>query len=118
MDEAPFKIPRAVWEYRIMIRLPEFVGGKDVADAREEVYSKKGLTRARQIEFFEMNEGQCLQMLHVGPFDKEPETLRVMLAFIKEKNLRQNGLHHEIYLSDFRKTPPAKLKTILREPVL
>src|SRR6187397_2108367 len=97
---------------QVMIRLPEFVKRKDVDRAREEVYSKKDITRARQIEFYEMNEGKCLQMLHVGPFDTEPETLGVMLAFAKEKNLRQNGLHHEIYLSDFRKTPPEKLKTI------
>jgi hypothetical protein len=56
-------------------------------------------------------------MLHTGPFDNEPETLAKLNDFITANALGRNGLHHEIYLSDFRKTPPEKLKTILREPV-
>ena len=58
-----------------------------------------------------------MQILHKGPFDKEPDTLKKLEAFMEVINLRRNGRHHEIYLSDFRKTPPEKLKTILREPV-
>jgi hypothetical protein len=118
MDDAPVKIPRKEWEYRILIRLPEFVKRKDVERAVEEVFSKKNISLVRKLEYHEMNEGKCVQMLHVGPFDKEPETLRVMQGFMEENNFRQNGLHHEIYLSDFRKTTPVKLKTILREPVV
>jgi hypothetical protein len=118
MEEAPTKISRSEWEYRLLIRLPEYVSEKDVATAVEGVLAKKGITLAREVRFFEMTEGRCVQMLHVGPFDKEPETLQVMKGFMDEKGLGQNGLHHEIYLSDFRKTAPEKLKTILREPVV
>jgi hypothetical protein len=64
-----------------------------------------------------MEEGKCVQMLHVGPFDQEPVSLQVMKGFMDEKGLQQNGLHHEIYLSDFRKVAPENLRTILREPV-
>ncbi|MCR6642920.1 MAG: GyrI-like domain-containing protein [Sporocytophaga sp.] len=64
-----------------------------------------------------MSEGICVQMLHLGPFSKEVETLKQMEIFMNENNLGKNGLHHEIYLSDFRKTSEDKLKTILREPV-
>lgn len=64
-----------------------------------------------------MNEGKSVQMLHTGPFDNEVETLEIMRNFMEQQLLQKNGFHHEIYLSDFRKTAPAKLKTILREPV-
>jgi len=71
----------------------------------------------RQIEYITLNEGLCIQMLHVGPFSNEPESLRQIAEFSQSNRLGRDGLHHEIYLSDFRKTEPAKLKTILREPV-
>ena len=72
---------------------------------------------AKQIEFYSMTEGNCVQILHVGPFSTEPESLLKLGAFMEENKLSKNGLHHEIYLSDFRKTEADKLKTILREPV-
>jgi hypothetical protein len=117
MDEAPLAIPRSEWEYRMLIRMPAYVQPEHVAQAIETVLFKKDQPMARQVTFFEMNEGKCVQMLHVGPFDREPETLKQIAAFTTEHGLLQNGLHHEIYLSDFRKTPPEKLRTILREPV-
>ena len=89
----------------------------DLDEAVDAVAKKKGLTAARNVELFELTEGRCVQMMHVGPFSKELETLKVINTFCQEHNLKRNGLHHEIYLSDFRKTPPEKLKTILREPV-
>jgi hypothetical protein len=117
MQEAPQKIPRSEWEYRLLIRLPDFVQKADIQKAKESAISKKGIPEIAGVEFYEMEEGTCVQMLHVGPFDKEPETLLQMKAFIEEHGFQKNGMHHEIYLSDFRKTPPEKLKTILREPV-
>ena len=72
---------------------------------------------AAEIEFCTLAEGKAVQMLHIGPFSTEPETLRQMATFMETNNLITNGLHHEIYLSDFRRTEPDKLKTILREPV-
>lgn len=117
MSDAPKLIPRSEWEYRLLIRLPDFVGKEVVAKALPEIAAKKNIARATDVEWFEMNEGKSVQMLHVGPFSTEPESLQKIADFCLEKGLQQNGLHHEIYLSDFRKTAEAKLKTILREPV-
>jgi len=81
------------------------------------VVEKKDIQLARKLEFFEMDEGKCVHMMHVGPFSDEPKSLKILGIYMKENDFKKNGLHHEIYLSDFRKTEPSKLKTILREPV-
>ncbi len=117
MADSPQLIPRSEWEYRLLIRLPEFVGQKDIDAAIKIVLEKKWIQKVKLIEFFKMTEGKTVQMLHVGPFHKEIETLQIMAEYMQENKLLKNGLHHEIYLSDFRKTAPEKLKTILREPV-
>jgi hypothetical protein len=117
ISDAPKNIPRSEWEYRMLIRLPGFVAKTAVKEAATQVVAKKDIQLAGQVEFFTMKEGKVVQMLHVGPFDTEPETLEKIQEFIIANNLKRNGLHHEIYLSDFRKTAPEKLKTILREPV-
>ncbi|WP_264523272.1 GyrI-like domain-containing protein [Flavobacterium sp. N502536] len=117
MDEAPLKIPRAEWDYRIMIRMPDFITKEHVEEAIPIAVNKKQITLAKSIEFYEMAEGKVVQILHVGPFENEPQTLKKIQEFTTAHHLEQNGLHHEIYLSDFRKTPSEKLKTLLREPV-
>lgn len=117
IDNAPKTIPRSEWEYQLLIRIPDFIGQDDVESAVASTIAAKGLTAAGEVTFFEMEEGKVAQMLHTGPFDTEPETLAKLNIFMTDNNLSRNGLHHEIYLSDFRKTPPDKLKTILREPV-
>lgn len=117
MQEAPLKIPRSEWEYRLLIRLPAYVDKADVLSAKQQAAQKKALHGIEAVSYYEMEEGKCIQMLHVGPFDREPETLEQIRLFSEAHKLRRNGKHHEIYLSDFRKTAPEKLKTILREPV-
>lgn len=117
MEEAPQKIPRSEWFWRLLIRMPDFVTSDLVKEGIELVFAKKGVDLVKNIELFTHTEGVCLQMLHVGAFDKEPETLKILQDFCQKNNLVKNGLHHEIYLSDFRKTTSDKLKTILREPV-
>ena len=117
MDEAPSKIPRSEWNYRLMIRMPDFVTREQIEEAITIVITEKEIKAASTIEFYEMAEGKVIQILHVGPFANEPETLKKIKEFSTENNLQKNGMHHEIYLSDFRKTSPDKLKTILREPV-
>ncbi|SEO78515.1 hypothetical protein SAMN05444671_1433 [Flavobacterium sp. CF108] len=117
MDEAPIKIPRSEWDYRIMIRMPDFVTREQAEEAIDTAANKKQIELAKAIEFYEMTEGKVVQILHVGPFENEPQTLKKIHEFTTINNLQKNGLHHEIYLSDFRKTSPEKLKTILREPV-
>lgn len=116
MSEAPQKVPRSEWEYRLLIRMPDFVDEKMIASAVETVVSKKKMPAAERVHFFEMTEGKCVQMLHVGAFNDEPVSLQKMLHFMQTKGMSKNGLHHEIYLSDFRKAAPEDLKTILREP--
>lgn len=111
------EIPRSEWEYRLLIRMPDFITRNDFDQALALASAKKKLPLAGDVAFFEMEEGRCVQMLHVGPFSTEIESLKVIDAFSRAHNLAKNGLHHEIYLSDFRKTAPEKLRTILREPV-
>jgi hypothetical protein len=97
--------------------MPEFVTKAQVDKAIRNAVDNKQIALASSVELFEQTEGRCVQMLHKGPFANEPETLKVMLKFMADGRFQKNGLHHEIYLSDFRKTPADKLKTILREPV-
>lgn len=111
------QIPRSEWEYRLLIRMPDFVLESDFEKAKKAVVEKKGNALINELEFYTLHEGKCVQMLHVGPFSTEPESLEIIGEFMAEHRLGRNGLHHEIYLSDFRKTAPEKLKTILREPV-
>jgi hypothetical protein len=67
--------------------------------------------------FEKITEGKCVQILHVGPYSTEPESLSKMRKMMEKKNLIENGLHHEIYLSDPRRVSGEKMKTILRQPV-
>lgn len=111
------EVPRAEWHWKLLIRLPDFVTSDIVDEARQEVIKKKGIELVKEIKFEKMTEGKCIQVLHTGPYSTEPETINRMREIMKENNLTENGYHHEIYLSDPRKTPPQKMKTILRQPV-
>jgi len=111
------QVPREEWQWQLLIRMPEFVTNEMTEDAIDSVILKKQVQEAGNVQLFSMTEGTCVQALHVGPFSEEPRTLLKINDLIAEKQLARNGLHHEIYLSDFRKTPPEKLRTILREPV-
>lgn len=116
--ETAVEVPRSDWQYKLLIRLPEYVSEPDVTNAIVSVVTKKNIPLASEVKYFEMTEGKSVQMLHVGPFSTELEALQKIGTFITANNFAKNGLHHEIYLSDFRKTEPGKLKTILREPVI
>ena len=117
VETAPKVVSRDDWKYTLLIRVPDYVDERAVTKAREEVKEKKNLDAVAKIKFKKMREGKSVQILHKGSFDNEPVTLRKLASFMEVNNFRKNGHHHEIYLSDFRKTPPEKLKTILREPV-
>lgn len=110
------------WHWRLMIRTPEIVDGFPITDddldtARNRLKERKKEEGSELVQLRYLDEGQCVQMLHVGPYDKEHETIAVMLAFCEEQNLTPHGRHHEIYLSDPRRVAPEKLKTILRMQV-
>lgn len=101
--------------YKIMIRQPDFVTD-DVFSRALEIASKKidGVSLAR-VKFEEIEDGLCVQMLHVGSYDDEPASFDMMKKFAIENNLsRKEMTHREIYLTDARKTAPEKLKTVLR----
>jgi hypothetical protein len=103
-----------------VIRLPDFITEQDFKWAVQTAEMKKKLDCSKA-EFITTNEGLCVQMMHIGSFDDEPETIAIMDAFIKENgyenDFSDNRLHHEIYLSDARKVAPEKWKTVVRHPV-
>lgn len=111
------EVPRSEWEYRLLIRIPDFITLQDFEQVIKTVATKKNVPLIQDVSYFTLSEGTSIQLLHVGPYSTEPESLKLIEEFSKHHKLLRNGLHHEIYLSDFRKTAPEKLKTILREPV-
>lgn len=117
-SDKPFEeIPREEWHWQLLIRMPAYVTLEIVEQARIEVYNKKKNELINQISFEKANEGSSVQIMHIGPYSTEPETIEVMHKFIDDNNLKPNGLHHEIYISDPRRAAPEKMKTILRQPV-
>ncbi|MES2702959.1 MAG: GyrI-like domain-containing protein [Bacteroidota bacterium] len=117
MSDTPTAVPRNEWEYRLLLRMPEFVSADHLAVAIDKVVAKKANDDAKKVELYTLPARRVVQMMHIGPFDTEPETLQQIISFMNEHGFAKNGLHHEVYLSDFRKTAPEKLKTILREPI-
>lgn len=110
-------LPKEQWNWKLMIRVPEFVGEPDLAEAVAALKKKgKGPDVAR-VRLETIDEGRCVQMLHVGPYATEDVTIEAMTAFVKDQGLSPRGLHHEIYLSDPRRVAPERLRTILRNPV-
>jgi hypothetical protein len=110
------------WCWSLMIRTPEVVDGypinsEDLGTAVSRLRDKKKEKGADRAKLVYLEEGSCVQMLHVGPYDKEHKTIAVMEDFCRTENLTPHGLHHEIYLSDPRRVTPEKLKTVLRMPV-
>lgn len=103
-----------------VIRLPDFVTEKDFEWAVETAVKKKKLDCGKA-EFLTVEEGLCVQMMHIGPFDNEPESVAIMDAFLEEhgyeNDINEKRLHHEIYMSDARKVAPEKWKTVIRHPV-
>ena len=102
------------------IRLPDFVTEKDLEWAVGSATEKKKLD-CSAAEFLTVEEGLCVQCMHLGPYDDDPETVARMEAFLEEKgcetDLTHRRLHHEIYLSDARRVPPEKWKTVIRHPI-
>ncbi len=111
------EVPRSEWCWRLLIRMPDFATSNTINCAKETVYKKKGLELIREISFETIDEGKCIQIMHIGPYSTEHVTIKRIKDYMGENGFRESGLHHEIYLSDPRKTPPEKIKTILRQPI-
>ena len=111
---------KSTFHWISVIRLPEFVTKKDFDWAVEEAARKKKLD-CSLAEFLTIEEGLCVQIMHIGPFDHEPSTVALMDQYIAENgyanDMNENRLHHEIYLSDARKVAPEKRKTVIRHPI-
>ena len=111
---------KSTFHWISVIRLPEFVTKKDFDWAVEEAARKKKLD-CSLAEFLTIEEGLCVQIMHIGPFDHEPSTVALMDQYIAENgyanDMNETRLHHEIYLSDARKAAPEKWKTIIRHPI-
>lgn len=104
--------------YTIMIRQPEFITKELVAQALDRVKIKKPNSFYESISFESIKDGKCIQVLHIGSYDDEPQSFAKMDAFAKEHGLkRSSDIHREIYLSNTQRTEKSKLKTILRYQV-
>ena len=103
-----------------VIRLPDFVTKADFDWAAEEAARKKK-TDFSKVEFLTYDEGLCVQCMHIGPYDDEPDTVERMHRYMEEQgytlDISDQRLHHEIYLSDARRVAPEKLKTVIRHPI-
>jgi hypothetical protein len=106
------------WKWKLMIRTPEAIRQKDVDTAVEVSLARGKHSLVESVKLEAIKEGTVVQALHVGPYGDEPETVHVMEAVAAEQGFKMSGPHHEIYLSDPRRVPADRLKTILREPVV
>lgn len=103
-----------------MIRLPDFVTKEDVDWAIQEATKKKKVDFSK-VDFLSVNEGLCVQCMHIGSYDDEPETVENMHRYMEENSyaldFSKKRMHHEIYLSDPRRCDVQKLKTVIRHPI-
>lgn len=111
---------KSTFNWISVIRLPDFIAKKDFEWAVETATEKKKLD-CSSAEFMTVNEGLCVQIMHLGSFDDEPATVAQMDKYLAENgyvnDITSTRLHHEIYLSDARKVAPEKRKTIIRHPI-
>ena len=111
---------KAAFNWISVIRLPDFITQKDFEWAVETASEKKKLD-CSSAELLTIDEGLCVQIMHIGAFDDEPQTVALMDEYIVQNgyvnDITENRLHHEIYLSDARKVAPEKWKTVIRHPI-
>jgi hypothetical protein len=109
--------PRDRWNWKLMIRTPDFIQNRDVSEAARNLLAKGRSADVSEVKLESLREGRCVQVLHTGRYDREAITIQYMHKFAAVAGLQLHGLHHEIYLSDPRRVDPLRLKTILRYPV-
>ena len=105
------------WKWTLMIMQPELVKKGMVVKAIEEVRKKKNPVALPLVRFESFSEREVAQIMHIGPFSEEGPTVEKVHTFIENSSKQLSGKHHEIYLSDIRRTAPARLKTIIRQPM-
>jgi len=105
------------WRWTLMISLPDAVEQVDAAEVMSRAVAAKRPPAGDRVRMERYDEGPAAQVLHRGPFATEPATVERLHAFITAEGRELRGLHHEIYLSDVRRTAPEKLRTVIRQPV-
>lgn len=108
---------KSAWKWTAMIMQPESVTPEMFEGALEQVGKKKNPPALSKIRFERFHEGLSVQIMYFGPYSEEGPTIEKMHDFIEKNGYEPRGKHHEIYLSDPRRTAPEKLKTVLRQPV-
>jgi hypothetical protein len=108
---------KSAWKWTAMILQPEFIGQREVDAAFEEVRRKKNPAALDRVRLETLKEGPSAQTLYLGPYSDEGPTIERIHAFIHAAGKELRGNHHEIYLSDPRRTAAEKLKTIIRQPM-
>lgn len=119
-DMAAFTSARdkSQWDWTAMIMTPDWITAELFADTVKAVPAKDRPASLDKVRLETLEEGHCVQTLHIGPYDAEADVLAdIHDHFIPDAGLQMSGKHHEIYLSDPRRVEPAKLRTILRQPV-
>lgn len=118
-DEAAFEENRRdEWQWTLMLIQPDHVSEEDIADALDTLDKKvKTAAAHRNMRSEHKEEGKAVQCLYVGPYDSMGGAISAMQAFAGSNGLELTGKHHDVYLSDPRRTAPEKLKTVLRRPV-
>ena len=109
--------PKSDWYWTIMIMQPDVITPAMVEAARADVAKKKNPTALSKVRFEQYHEGPSAQIMYFGPFKDEGPTIARLHEFIESGGHQLRGRHHEIYLSDFRRTAPEKLKTVIRQPM-
>ena len=113
----PCSIPPDQLRWKLLIRVPTFIKDRQLQAAVKVLLDKGKAREVSAVTLERLDEGRCVQMLHVGPYDQTRPTVEAMQEFAREQGLKLAGRHHEIYLSDPRRVAPEKLRTILRHPV-
>jgi len=109
---------KGAWKWTMLLPLPDWITADMVGQSGQDAFRKKQIGAIKEIRLMSLTEGLSIQILHIGSYDDEAPTLRCLHhEYMPDHGLTFNGDHHEIYLSDPRRTAPEKLKTILRQPV-
>lgn len=114
----PAGLPKDKWKWRLMIRIPDFISQEDLKAAAATLLKRGKSPEIEEVTLETIDEGVCVQMLHIGAYETENKSVALMQTFAEAKGFKLSVPHHEIYLSDPRRVPPEQLKTILRVPML
>ena len=110
-------LPPEQWKWKLLIRVPDFIKAADLKKTQKVLREKQKEGAFDLVKLEKIDEGRCVQMLHVGPYEEEHRAVEAMRAFAEEQGLTPHKWQHDVYLNDPRRIPPERLKTIVRLPV-